>query len=189
MERDLLINKMEYIVSLYFNNPLYRIDITMYFRLKELFDKYLDDNFDTSSTYEKTKSMTYFELKNELYNLYERFHLTYGHIDDVFYAACLLLRAYSFQNELVNLDKTESFLKYKNIDNDSNVDKYSIGEKYIAVTFYNTPYIYVYTTDKIGVLAVEILKHYAEGGNHLGKTVKRFYKSNAYFYKTSMHSW
>lgn len=59
------------------------------------------------------------------------------------------------------------FVSYKNIDGDSNVESYEIGVDYIAVKFYKTSKIYVYSYHSAGRENVETMKKFAVSGDGL----------------------
>ena len=68
------------------------------------------------------------------------------------------------------------FVTYRNIDGDSNVESYEIGADYIAVKFYNTVKIYVYSYNKAGIKHVERMKELAVSGNGLNSYINTFCK-------------
>ncbi|MCO8042625.1 hypothetical protein OC498_08715 [Acinetobacter bohemicus] len=61
---------------------------------------------------------------------------------------------------------------YKDIDNDSNVTHYEIGETYIRVKFNGTAKIYTYSYRSAGVDKVERMKQLAKEGNGLNAYIK-----------------
>lgn len=65
------------------------------------------------------------------------------------------------------------FVRYKNVDGDSNVESYEIGLEYIAVKFYGTQKIYVYSYRKAGKNHVETMKGLAVSGNGLNSYINR----------------
>ena len=54
--------------------------------------------------------------------------------------------------------------KYKNLNNNSTVDKYEIGDHYIKVKFFNKPRIYTYSYNSAGKNHVENMKELAKSG-------------------------
>ena len=68
------------------------------------------------------------------------------------------------------------FIKYKNINNDSNVNCYEIGQTYIDVVFCGTNKVYRYSYNKAGVQHVENMKLLAEKGDGLNSYINKFCK-------------
>lgn len=62
---------------------------------------------------------------------------------------------------------------YKDIDNDSNVTHYEIGETYIRVKFNGTAKIYSYSYRKAGQFHVEKMKVLAKSGDGLNSYIMR----------------
>lgn len=65
------------------------------------------------------------------------------------------------------------FVHYKDVDGDSNVESYEIGPDYIAVKFYGTQKIYVYSYRIAGRNHVEAMKSLAVSGNGLNSYINR----------------
>lgn len=65
---------------------------------------------------------------------------------------------------------------YRDIDGDSGVEAYEIGDDYIAVKFYRTPKLYRYSYGKAGRYHVEQMKMLARNGNGLNSYINRFVK-------------
>lgn len=62
-------------------------------------------------------------------------------------------------------------VKYLNIDGDSNIEAYEIGTSYIAVKFFGTAKVYVYSYASAGVENVETMKNLARQGNGLNSFI------------------
>lgn len=62
---------------------------------------------------------------------------------------------------------------YKDIDVDSGVSAYEIGEDYIEVKFNGTSKIYTYSYKSAGSKNVEIMKELAEKGNGLNSFINK----------------
>lgn len=62
---------------------------------------------------------------------------------------------------------------YKDINNDSNVTHYEIGETYIRVKFRETAKIYQYSYRKAGRFHVDKMKILARSGNGLNAYINR----------------
>lgn len=63
--------------------------------------------------------------------------------------------------------------KYKNLNGNSNVDQFEIGDDYISVKFSKTTKIYTYSYDKAGEYHVEELKQLARRGSGLNSYIMR----------------
>lgn len=63
--------------------------------------------------------------------------------------------------------------RYLNIDGDSNIESYEIGTSYIAVKFFKTAKVYVYSYASAGKENVEIMKKLARQGNGLNSFIMR----------------
>lgn len=63
------------------------------------------------------------------------------------------------------------FVKYKNLDGDSDVHQYEIGPDYISVRFNDNPTIYKYSYAKAGQYHVENMKHLAQIGDGLNSYI------------------
>lgn len=66
---------------------------------------------------------------------------------------------------------------YKDINNDSNVTHYEIGDTYIRVKFYGTAKIYTYSYRKAGKIHVEKMKVLARSGDGLNSYIMRNVKN------------
>lgn len=66
------------------------------------------------------------------------------------------------------------FEKYKNLNGDSNVFVYEIGENYISVVFNGTKRIYRYSYCKVGLCHVETMKRLAIRGYGLNSYINRY---------------
>ena len=62
---------------------------------------------------------------------------------------------------------------YKNLNGNSNVSAYEIGENYIDVTFNGTAKIYRYSYNSAGVSNVETMKSLARQGSGLNSFIMR----------------
>ncbi len=69
------------------------------------------------------------------------------------------------------------FVLYKDIDGDSNVDCYEIGNDYVAVKFFGTARIYKYTYASAGVDRVERMKVLAKNGDGLNRYINLYVKN------------
>ena len=63
------------------------------------------------------------------------------------------------------------FVKYRDINGDSNIDCYEIGIDYIAIKFNNSSKIYRYSCYRAGKTHVENMKKYAAKGNGLNSYI------------------
>lgn len=63
---------------------------------------------------------------------------------------------------------------YRNVNRNSNVSTYEIGQDYIAVKFYKTERIYRYSYTKAGRENVEYMKQLALAGHGLNSFIRRF---------------
>ena len=81
-----------------------------------------------------------------------------------------------YYNEIIFIKKGEiyMFTTYKNNDGDSGVESYEIGDDYIAVKFYNTAKIYIYSYRKAGINHVERMKELAASGDGLNSYINTF---------------
>lgn len=61
---------------------------------------------------------------------------------------------------------------YKDIDNDSNVTHYEIGDTFIKVKFDRTFKIYTYSYHSAGIEKVERMKQLAQAGDGLNSYIK-----------------
>lgn len=68
--------------------------------------------------------------------------------------------------------------KYKNLDGDSGVDSFEIGEEYIIVKFTKTLRLYTYSYDSAGRDKVEHMKKLALQGRGLNEYINKFAKFN-----------
>lgn len=66
------------------------------------------------------------------------------------------------------------FVKYKDIDDDSNVSMYEIGSDYISIIFNSAQRIYTYTYRSAGVHHVERMKVLAKTGDGLNAYVNKY---------------
>lgn len=66
--------------------------------------------------------------------------------------------------------------KYMNLDGDSGVDSFEIGEEYIAVKFTKTIKLYTYSYKSAGREKVEHMKMLALQGRGLNEYINRFAK-------------
>ena len=66
--------------------------------------------------------------------------------------------------------------RYKNIDGDSGVSYYEIGDNYINVKFHGTIKTYTYSYRKAGRNHVEQMKILARRGEGLNSYINRFVK-------------
>lgn len=64
------------------------------------------------------------------------------------------------------------FVKYKDLDNDSNVNLYEIGDTYIRIVFFNTKRIYTYSYEVAGREHVENMKELAIRGDGLNAYIQ-----------------
>ena len=63
---------------------------------------------------------------------------------------------------------------YRNVNGNSNVSAYEIGQDYIVVKFYKTARIYRYSYAKAGKANVEYMKQLALAGHGLNSFIRRF---------------
>ena len=63
------------------------------------------------------------------------------------------------------------FEQYKNLNGNSNVESYMIGEDFIAVKFNGTPKVYVYSYASAGRDHVEYMKVLARKGSGLNSYI------------------
>lgn len=63
--------------------------------------------------------------------------------------------------------------KYRDIDGDSGISEYEIGEDLIKVKFFKTDKIYIYSHKKAGSCHVEKMKDLALRGNGLNKYINK----------------
>lgn len=68
--------------------------------------------------------------------------------------------------------------KYLNINGNSNIEAYEIGETYIAVKFYRTSKVYVYSYTSAGEENIETMKELARQGNGLNSFIMRNVRTN-----------
>lgn len=66
--------------------------------------------------------------------------------------------------------------KYMNLDGDSGVDSFEIGERYIVVRFIKTVKLYTYSYDSAGKEKVEQMKKLALQGRGLNEYINGFAK-------------
>lgn len=66
---------------------------------------------------------------------------------------------------------------YKDIDNDSNVTHYTIGNTYITIWFRGTVRSYTYSYSKAGKFHVEKMKVLAKNGDGLNSYIMRNVKN------------
>ncbi|WP_216938510.1 hypothetical protein [Acinetobacter sp. BY484] len=66
---------------------------------------------------------------------------------------------------------------YKDIDNDSNITHYEIGDTYIRVKFNGTIKSYTYSYSSAGIETVEHMKQLAQAGDGLNSYIKLYANS------------
>ena len=74
---------------------------------------------------------------------------------------------------LLNIKNGMLMQKYSDIDNDSNVDGFEIGESSIKVKFSNGHKIYVYTYLSAGPSNIETMKRLALSGDGLNTYINK----------------
>ena len=68
------------------------------------------------------------------------------------------------------------FVKYKDIDGDSNIEMYEIGPDYISIKFFGTNKIYTYSYKSAGLAYVEKMKFLARNGDGLNSYINNYCK-------------
>lgn len=63
--------------------------------------------------------------------------------------------------------------QYKNLNGDSGISHYEIGEDYIIVKFFTTPKPYKYSYNSAGMAHIEYMKVLAINGTGLNSYIKR----------------
>ena len=66
------------------------------------------------------------------------------------------------------------FVKYRNVDGDSGVSMYEIGDDYISVVFYDSRKVYTYSYASAGVRHIENMKRLAVNGNGLNSYIDNY---------------
>ena len=66
------------------------------------------------------------------------------------------------------------FIKFRDIDGDSNVSMYELGSDYISIIFNSTQRIYTYTYKSAGVHHVERMKALAKTGDGLNAYINKY---------------
>ena len=68
------------------------------------------------------------------------------------------------------------FVKYKDINGDSNIEMYEIGPDYISIKFFGTNKIYTYSYKSAGLANVEKMKSLARNGDGLNSYINNYCK-------------
>ncbi len=68
------------------------------------------------------------------------------------------------------------FVKYKDIDGDSNIEMYEIGSDCISIKFFGTNKIYTYSYKSAGLANVEKMKSLARNGDGLNSYINNYCK-------------